>query len=1256
MWWTVVELLPPTRDDNTLTRWIPPMSRERAQELELLNQILIPGTHYEVNASSEDLYRLVETFADSEHYAVYPSDASSPELQRFRSQWILRRRQRPVVPAPKGPMPHRGLTDSERRGMLCSLYFRPWVLLRSSATSRVVHLMNLDLVTLRRPDDPDYAQPMGRQRLRSKMNPPRWSQRSYKDAWTRYIRGNIVTDHAKRYIQNFLLVMAGTGKHEREDEEGQGTRRKREDMGNPGTKMNLEEMQQVLREAPRTTTAGSDEKLTAIGKRIHNSMAVVQRLLQHKQGEAGLPVLHAQRAIAFNRSAPEAKAKAKAAAKNANRPKALQVEIFHREWTKPYKTWRKRLEGLKEPPYAAQWIFMNAVHKRCTEEAEEERRGTLKKIQIPDSEPARLLCHGLPGSGKTQVMKWLAQYFQEVWSWEQGVHFVYLAPMNSMAARINGSTVHSWGEVPWAMDGPSGTMTMASGSTDLRDMSSMSTKMELCRWMFIDEVEAVGAEILGILEQHTAEAARKRLYQFRGGRARPEDLRPFGGLNTGLFGDFWQLPPVRQINIRSNPFRDRSTSSHQARKMLTFFWGQDPLNSFTQPPIELSVCKRIKDKWYSGVIDQCRVGAMADDNYNFLHGYPTKVCGTWLSKETPSTCGNGCEQVMMEQVQQLRAAATGQHGNGNATATGQQTPIGLALWTNRRAECPACQAERKRRKRVIDDDATAIDPEFALAPLVTAMNKPRYLASQQRAQIFARYKRTQVLWVQAEDFPISGEIATYDDAMLNKRRRDWLKRHDQSTSGIMGLLPLVKDLPIRFTVTVDKKRNIFKFTPGKIVGWTLDPVDVARVENSTEEELMLEKLPPMIYIQRDGEGMPQHLDLEPEVYGLRPRGMDWPVDPSQKENWVKRFGFPIVPDFAATVHAVTGGQLSTAIGDLDTFDATPSQEDSLKGYIVLSRVETADKILLAQPFSPTLFTQGPLESAELLLEVLRGKVPKDELEARWDAIEANWKKRKPRLMDQQWECGVCQKKKAWEAFVPARSTSTMSDDINTYILKPGAWRCCIQCLQDDKTEGAAPAVKTQLHICEECKEEKLSTHFGSTKLMKKTLGDFKHRALICDDCDEMYKPFLGKWFDCVQCKKEKIFNDFHSSQKRRIAQGHTKGRKCTNCLCRECKSCSRREPPWGATTAGDYYCKACPHQKCATCKTMKPLAAFSPAEVERRVRHETYVCTQCQRMCVECNKEKVTSISGMSRGAIHADSRLAQNARTSAKKAKVLCA
>ena len=59
---------------------------------------------------------------------------------------------------------------------------------------------------------------------------------------------------------------------------------------------------------------------------------------------------------------------------------------------------------------------------------------------------------------------------------------------------------------------------------------------------------------------------------------------------------------------------------------------------------------------------------------------------------------------------------------------------------------------------------------------------------------------------------------------------------------------------------------------------------------------------------------------------------------------------------------------------------------------------------------------------------------------------------------------------------------------------------------------------------------------------------------------------------------------------------------------------------------GDYYCIACPHQKCATCKTMKPLAAFSPVEGEQKVRHERYVCTQCKsavrKKCPECKTEK----------------------------------
>merc|ERR1711953_1386176 len=95
---------------------------------------------------------------------------------------------------------------------------------------------------------------------------------------------------------------------------------------------------------------------------------------------------------------------------------------------------------------------------------------------------------------------------------------------------------------------------------------------------------------------------------------------------------------------------------------------------------------------------------------------------------------------------------------------------------------------------------------------------------------------------------------------------------------------------------------------------------------------------------------------------MGPRAVDWPLDPPRNENWIKRYGFPLVPDFAATVHAVTGGQLTTCIGDMDAYDVTPSEEDAVKGYIIMSRVEYADKIALAQSFHRHCSDKVPSET------------------------------------------------------------------------------------------------------------------------------------------------------------------------------------------------------------------------------------------------------------------------------------------------------
>jgi len=68
------------------------------------------------------------------------------EMQSFRHRWILRRRKRPMVPAPSHtPMPDKE-TTKEGKGRLFSLYMRPWVLDRRFASRHVPHIADLDVV------------------------------------------------------------------------------------------------------------------------------------------------------------------------------------------------------------------------------------------------------------------------------------------------------------------------------------------------------------------------------------------------------------------------------------------------------------------------------------------------------------------------------------------------------------------------------------------------------------------------------------------------------------------------------------------------------------------------------------------------------------------------------------------------------------------------------------------------------------------------------------------------------------------------------------------------------------------------------------------------------------------------------------------------------------------------------------------------------------------------------------------------------
>ena len=107
-----------------------------------------------------------------------------------------------------------------------------------------------------------------------------------------------------------------------------------------------------------------------------------------------------------------------------------------------------------------------------------------------------------------------------------------------------------------------------------------------------------------------------------------------------------------------------------------------------------------------------------------------------------------------------------------------------------------------------------------------------------------------------------------------------------------------------------------------------------------------------------------------KIYTLSVQMKSWTLDKAGAVK-IKRFGFPVVPDFGGTAHAYCGTTLDAALGDLLPWHQKPRLEDMLKAYIIKSRVKKAEHIFIAQPYSPHLFRQGVLPGPQLMLDVLQ---------------------------------------------------------------------------------------------------------------------------------------------------------------------------------------------------------------------------------------------------------------------------------------------
>ena len=227
-----------------------------------------------------------------------------------------------------------------------------------------------------------------------------------------------------------------------------------------------------------------------------------------------------------------------------------------------------------------------------------------------------------------------------------------------------------------------------------------------------------------------------------------------------------------------------------------------------------------------------------------------------------------------------------------------------------------------------------------------------------------------------------------------------------ATNGIMGFLPCVQQMPVRFTATQSKELKIFKNTRGVLVNWELHPVDASLLQGQQAQEVILKQTPRKLYVLIPDAKWKYSPSLPDGVYPLKPVFRPWHLDKAGKCR-IRRFGFQLVPDFSGTAHSYVGYTLKAALADCLAWDATPTRDHMLRAYCTMSRTCTAKTLLVMQPFAPMLFRQGELPGPHLIMEFWRGHLAAEDVQDAWKTAESSQTKAKVRLEEVLWPCCIC---------------------------------------------------------------------------------------------------------------------------------------------------------------------------------------------------------------------------------------------------------
>ena len=372
---------------------------------------------------------------------------------RLRHEWILRRVFRPFVPQPDGtPMPDRA-KNQEERAKLYSVYLRPWVLERNDASAAVPHITELNLVPashlcVRTGWSSSEEKAFAFRRVRSKSASS--IDRSFVCAWRNYIRGRIVSNHAKRIITQFMAACCGKSKTE-DILVGQAYMDPNEDEKKQKCAMSLQSVHQVLKEAANPKSDSTTK--TAAQDDINETTLSEQMKCSIRLGSA-LWSLDAtcwsDEAVGVegHRALPGSESSSRQIQPKVKTNLQFRERVYAQLYAKSADAWFERLMQERIVPNPEQLTYLRDIRDRCEVEARElkAQASTAKRLQT--SEPYRKGLLGPPGTGKSECLRWTRRFFEEVLGWTHGVQFQMVAPQHTMALLIGGSTVHWFGQVP----------------------------------------------------------------------------------------------------------------------------------------------------------------------------------------------------------------------------------------------------------------------------------------------------------------------------------------------------------------------------------------------------------------------------------------------------------------------------------------------------------------------------------------------------------------------------------------------------------------------------------------------------------------------------------------------------------------------------------------------------------------------------------------------------------------------------------------